>query len=65
MDISSIKPYPSWSYYSIPIGIGTESRECWNPPIEFPGDTLTEEQQNVGAWYEWDEKNQSWNLRIP
>jgi hypothetical protein len=48
------KPYPSWI-------LNTNTFE-WDAPILEP--ELTEEQRGSGSYYEWNEENQEWELKI-
>ena len=46
------KPYPSW--------VLNETSYTWGPPKPEP--ELTEEQLEVGSYYEWKEKTKSWDF---
>ena len=46
------QPYPSWS-------LNTEIYD-WDPPVPKP--ELTEEQNESGSYYEWNEETQEWEL---
>ena len=49
------QPYPSWI-------LNTEIYE-WEPPVPEP--ELTDDQREVGSYYEWNEENLEWELKIP
>jgi hypothetical protein len=48
------KPYASW--------ILNTSDARWHSPIGDPP-ALTEEQQAANSYYQWNESNQSWDLK--
>jgi len=47
------QPYSSWT-------LNTEIYE-WEPPVPQP--ELTDDQREVGSYYEWNEGNREWDLK--
>lgn len=48
----SRQPYPSWTLNTTTL--------IWEPPTPEPA--LTEEQETIGSYYEWNEETTSWDF---